>query len=83
MCELTGRNKGWEEGDVHTIQRGWMLQTVLLSRLYWPRTIAFCREQNFYVVFSVHCGIGCELVVFFVDCWLAGRKEQSVLDCGF
>jgi hypothetical protein len=34
------------------------------------------------VVFAVHCGIGCEPVVFSVDCWLAVSKEQSVLDCG-
>jgi hypothetical protein len=76
---------------VHTIRRGWMLRTVLLSQLYWPKTIALCHEQNFYallyllctVVFVVHCGIGCESVVFSVDCWLAGSKEQSVLDYGF
>jgi hypothetical protein len=30
----------------------------------------------------VHCGIGCEPVVFSMDCWLAMIKEQSVLDCG-
>ena len=68
-----------------------MLRTVLLSQLYWPKTIAFFREHNFYalwyflctMVFAVHCGIGCEPVVFSMDCWLAGSKEQSVLDCGF
>jgi hypothetical protein len=47
---LAGRNKGREEGDVRTIRRGWMLQTVLLSQLYWPRAIALCREQNFYAL---------------------------------
>jgi hypothetical protein len=53
---------------------------VLLSQSYWLRTIAFCREQSFLctVVFVVHCCIGCEPVVFSVDCWLAVRKEQRV-----
>ena len=35
------------------------------------------------MVFAVHCGIGCEPVVFSVDCRLAVSKEQSVLDCDF
>jgi hypothetical protein len=30
------------------------------------------------VVFVVHCCIGCEPVVFSVDCWLAVSKEQRV-----
>jgi hypothetical protein len=38
---------------------------------------------SMHCVFAVHCGIGCEPVVFSVDCWLARSKEQSVLDCGF
>lgn len=78
MRESAGRNKGREEGDVRTIWWGWMLRTISLSWLYWPGTIAFCREQSFYVVFSVHCCIGCEPVVYFVDCWLVVSKEQSV-----
>jgi hypothetical protein len=46
-----------EEGDVHTIRRGWMLRTILLSQLYWPRTIAFCREQNFYALWYLLCTV--------------------------
>ena len=80
-----------KRGMCAPFRRGWMLQTVLLSQLYLPRAIALCREQNFYalwyllctVVFVMHCGISCELVVFSVDCWLAGSKEQSVLECVF
>jgi hypothetical protein len=68
--ESTGRNKGREEGDVRTIRRGWMLRTV------WPENHClfeqrfFCCEQRF----SVHCGIGCEPVIF---CGLLACCEQG------
>jgi hypothetical protein len=42
---------------VRTIRRGWMLRTVLLSQLYWPKTIAFCREQNFYALWYLLCTV--------------------------
>jgi hypothetical protein len=42
---------------VRTIRRGWMLRTVLLSQLYWPRAIALCREQNFYALWYLLCTV--------------------------
>jgi hypothetical protein len=42
---------------VRTIRRGWMLQTVLLSQLYWPRAIALCGEQNFYALWYLLCTV--------------------------
>jgi hypothetical protein len=42
---------------VRTIRRGWMLRTVLLSQLYWPKTIAFFREQNFYALWYLLCTV--------------------------
>jgi hypothetical protein len=42
------------------------------------RTIVFCREQRFCICceqrFSVHCGIGCEPVIF---CGLLACCEQG------
>jgi hypothetical protein len=65
---------------------GW--RTVLMSQLYWPRTIVFCREQRFLHCFAVSsdflCTVcfGCEPVIF---CGLLACCEQGTefLDCGF
>jgi hypothetical protein len=46
-----------KRGDVRTIRRGWMLQTVLLSQWYGSRTIAFCHEQNFYALWYLLCTV--------------------------
>jgi hypothetical protein len=68
--ESAGRNKGREEGDVRTIRREGT--NGCCGRL------CFGAEQRF----SVHCGIGCEPVIF---CGLLACCEQGAefLDCDF
>jgi hypothetical protein len=52
LCEAAGRDKGWEEGDVQAIQRGWMMQGCEL------RTTVFAGSRE--ILRTVI--IGCELL---------------------
>jgi hypothetical protein len=56
---------------VHTIRQGWMLRTVLLSQLYWLKTVAFCREQNFYALWYLLCTVVL-VVSLLYSLWIVG-----------
>jgi hypothetical protein len=49
-----------------------MLWIVLLSQWYWPRSVAYCREQNFYALwywlwaYCILCGL--------LACWEKGTE---------
>jgi len=61
------------EGDVRTIRRGWMLQIVLLSQWYWPRTIAYFREQNFYALWYLLCTVVLAVSLLY-SLWTVGLR---------
>jgi hypothetical protein len=48
-----------------------MLQTVLLSQLYWPKTIAFRREQNFYALWYLLCTVALAVSLLY-SLWTVG-----------
>jgi hypothetical protein len=118
LHEAARRNKGREEGGVHSIRRGWMLRgcelrttvfvgskeilrTVIIGcdLLCWvskgPLDSVFCDELLYSVVSRefcttvstmssnfLHTTVLAMSLWYFVDCWLAVSKEQSVLNCG-
>jgi hypothetical protein len=62
LREVEGRDKGWEEGDVQAIRRGWMLRgcelrtTVIAGSREILRTVIFgCDELLYYVVRRESC----------------------------
>jgi hypothetical protein len=63
LREAAGRDKGWEEGDVQAIRRGWMLRGCELR----TTVIAGSREILRTVIF------GCELL-----CWVNRGPLDSV-----